>query len=85
MGLSLDGAALGTGDRLRQLVCRGTHERHGFQARAAVHDQGGRLYLGRHTDRYRAIVAKDGAPAVGPSLEAVLKGTYQPLARPIFI
>jgi phosphate transport system substrate-binding protein len=31
------------------------------------------------------IVAKDGAPAVGPSMEAVLKGTYQPLARPIFI
>jgi len=31
------------------------------------------------------IVAKDGAPAVAPSMEAVLKGTYQPLARPIFI
>ncbi len=31
------------------------------------------------------IVAKDGAAAVGPSIEAVLKGTYQPLARPIFI
>ena len=31
------------------------------------------------------IVARDGAPAVLPSMEAVLKGTYQPLARPIFI
>jgi phosphate transport system substrate-binding protein len=31
------------------------------------------------------IVAKEGAPAVGPSMEAVLKGSYQPLARPIFI
>jgi phosphate transport system substrate-binding protein len=31
------------------------------------------------------IVAKAGAPAVAPSMEAVLKGTYQPLARPIFI
>ena len=31
------------------------------------------------------IVAKEGGPAVGPSMEAVLKGTYQPLARPIFI
>jgi phosphate transport system substrate-binding protein len=31
------------------------------------------------------IVARDGAPAVAPSMEAVLKGSYQPLARPIFI
>jgi phosphate transport system substrate-binding protein len=31
------------------------------------------------------IVAKAGAAAVGPSMEAVIKGTYQPLARPIFI
>ena len=31
------------------------------------------------------IVEKEGKPAVGPSMEAVLKGTYQPLARPIFI
>jgi phosphate transport system substrate-binding protein len=31
------------------------------------------------------IVAKEGAAAVSPSMEAVLKGTYQPLARPIFI
>ncbi len=31
------------------------------------------------------IVAKAGAAAVSPSMEAVIKGTYQPLARPIFI
>jgi phosphate transport system substrate-binding protein len=31
------------------------------------------------------IVEKEGKPAVAPSMEAVLKGTYQPLARPIFI
>jgi phosphate transport system substrate-binding protein len=31
------------------------------------------------------IVEKDGKPAVYPSMEAVLKGSYQPLARPIFI
>lgn len=31
------------------------------------------------------IVAGEGKPAVGPSLENVVNGTYQPLARPIFI
>jgi len=31
------------------------------------------------------IVEKAGKPAVEPSMENVLKGTYQPLARPIFI
>ena len=31
------------------------------------------------------IVASEGKPAVGPSMEAVLDGSYQPLARPIFI
>ncbi len=31
------------------------------------------------------IVEKDGKPAVLPSMDAVIKGTYQPLARPIFI
>lgn len=31
------------------------------------------------------IVEKEGKAAVAPSMEAVLKGTYQPLARPIFI
>lgn len=31
------------------------------------------------------IVEKDGKPAVSPSEATVLNGTYQPLARPIFI
>ena len=31
------------------------------------------------------IVEKDGKPAVAPSMETVMNGTYQPLARPIFI
>jgi phosphate transport system substrate-binding protein len=31
------------------------------------------------------IIAKAGAPAVLPSPETVKNGTYQPLARPIFI
>jgi phosphate transport system substrate-binding protein len=32
-----------------------------------------------------AIVEKAGKPAVQPSMETVINGTYQPLARPIFI
>lgn len=32
-----------------------------------------------------AIIEKDGKPAVLPSVDSVMKGTYQPLARPIFI
>ncbi len=32
-----------------------------------------------------AIVEKDGKPAVLPSSDSVIAGTYQPLARPIFI
>lgn len=32
-----------------------------------------------------AIVPVEGKPAVLPSMESVLNGTYQPLARPIFI
>lgn len=32
-----------------------------------------------------AIIEKDGKPAVLPSKEAIEDGTYQPLARPIFI
>ena len=31
------------------------------------------------------IVEKVGKPAVSPSMETVINGTYQPLARPIFI
>lgn len=32
-----------------------------------------------------AIVEKQGKPAILPSIDAVMNGTYQPLARPIFI
>ncbi len=31
------------------------------------------------------IADKDGKPAVSPSMETVMNGTYQPLARPVFI
>jgi phosphate transport system substrate-binding protein len=31
------------------------------------------------------IVEKAGKPAIEPSFDSVVKGTYQPLARPIFI
>ena len=44
-------------------------------------------YFQPHEDRMKAlaIVAKPGAPAVLPTLEAVKSGTYQPLSRPLFI
>jgi len=44
-------------------------------------------YYVENKDKLRAvpIVEKAGAPAVGPSLESVINGTYQPLSRPIFI
>ena len=32
-----------------------------------------------------AIIDKAGGKAVGPSFESVIDGSYQPLARPIFI
>jgi len=32
-----------------------------------------------------AVVAASGKPAVAPSVETVINGSYQPLARPIFI
>jgi phosphate transport system substrate-binding protein len=31
------------------------------------------------------IIEKSGKPAVGPSMQSVIDGTYQPLSRPIFI
>ena len=31
------------------------------------------------------IIEKAGKPAVGPSMQSVIDGTYQPLSRPIFI
>ena len=47
----------------------------------------GYAYYVENKDKLKsvAIVAKDGKPAVSPSLETVINGTYQPLARPIFI
>jgi phosphate transport system substrate-binding protein len=47
----------------------------------------GFAYYVENKDKLKAvpIVEKAGKPAVEPSMENVLKGTYQPLARPIFI
>jgi phosphate transport system substrate-binding protein len=47
----------------------------------------GFAYYIENRDKLKAvpIVEKEGKPAVAPSMETVLKGTYQPLARPIFI
>jgi phosphate transport system substrate-binding protein len=55
-------------------------------------DRGGLGYFGfayfeENEDKLRAvpIVAKKGAAAVMPTYESVKNGTYQPLARPLFI
>ena len=47
----------------------------------------GYAYYAENTGKLKAvpIVEKAGKPAVLPSEESVLKGTYQPLSRPIFI
>lgn len=47
----------------------------------------GFAYYEENQDKLKAvpIVAKKGAPAVMPSIESVKDGSYQPLARPIFI
>ncbi len=47
----------------------------------------GYAYYEENKDKLRSvsIVAKPGAPAVAPSVETVMHGTYQPLSRPIFI
>ena len=47
----------------------------------------GYAYYIENRDKLKAvpIVEKDGKPAVSPSLETVINGSYQPLARPIFI
>jgi phosphate transport system substrate-binding protein len=47
----------------------------------------GFAYYAENKDKLKAvpIIAKPGKPAVEPSMESVIKGTYQPLARPIFI
>jgi len=47
----------------------------------------GYAYYAENQNKLKAlpIVEKDGKPAVAPSEATVLNGTYQPLARPIFI
>ena len=47
----------------------------------------GYAYYMENRDKLKAvpIVEKDGKSAVAPSIETVMNGTYQPLARPIFI
>jgi phosphate transport system substrate-binding protein len=47
----------------------------------------GYAYYEANKDKLRAlpISAKAGSPAVMPSPEAVMNGTYQPLSRPLFI
>ena len=47
----------------------------------------GYAYYLENRDKLKAvpIVEKEGKPAVSPSLDTVINGTYQPLARPIFI
>jgi phosphate transport system substrate-binding protein len=47
----------------------------------------GFAYYAENRDKLKAvpIVEKEGKPAVSPSMESVLNGSYQPLARPIFI
>jgi phosphate transport system substrate-binding protein len=47
----------------------------------------GYAYYAENTGKLKAlpIVEKEGKPAVSPSEATVLSGTYQPLARPIFI
>lgn len=47
----------------------------------------GYAYFAENMGKLKAlpIVEKEGKPAVSPSAETVIKGTYQPLARPIFI
>src|SRR5688572_26395675 len=47
----------------------------------------GYAYYAENRDKLKSvpIIEKDGKPAVAPSMESVLNGSYQPLARPILI
>ena len=46
----------------------------------------GFAYYVENKDKLRAVrIVDKGAPGVEPSFETVINGTYQPLARPIFI
>jgi phosphate transport system substrate-binding protein len=46
----------------------------------------GYAYYVAHKDKMRAVEIENGkGKAIGPSLEAVVDGSYQPLSRPLFI
>jgi phosphate transport system substrate-binding protein len=46
----------------------------------------GYAYYAENKDKLKALqISWKGGPPVGPSMETVLNGTYQPLSRPIFI
>jgi phosphate transport system substrate-binding protein len=47
----------------------------------------GYAYYAENSDKVKAvpIIGKEGAAAVGPSAEAVIDGSYTPLARPLFV
>jgi phosphate transport system substrate-binding protein len=47
----------------------------------------GFAYYAENRDKLKAvpIVEKEGKPAVAPSMDAVINGSYQPLSRPIFV
>ncbi|MBK1679347.1 PstS family phosphate ABC transporter substrate-binding protein [Rhodocyclus tenuis] len=47
----------------------------------------GFAYYEENRDKLKSvpIIAAEGKPAVSPSIKTVIDGTYQPLARPIFI
>ncbi len=45
----------------------------------------GFAYYAAHKDKLRAVPIDGGKGPVAPSLEAVTKGTYNPLSRPLFV
>jgi phosphate transport system substrate-binding protein len=45
----------------------------------------GYAYYVGNQDKMQAVAIDGGKGPVGPSLDAVIKGTYQPLSRPLFI
>jgi phosphate transport system substrate-binding protein len=45
----------------------------------------GFAYYAAHKDKLRAVSIDGGKGPVAPSLEAVTKGTYNPLSRPLFV
>ncbi|MET0657801.1 MAG: PstS family phosphate ABC transporter substrate-binding protein [Steroidobacteraceae bacterium] len=45
----------------------------------------GYAYYTAHKDRLKAVPIDGGKGPVGPSIEAVINGSYQPLSRPLFI